>query len=137
ARRSGASPAGAGGGGPRRPLAALFGAATAWLRGLLQRRRETGSFAAKPHAGGPPRQLAPEQRFRLVALVAEDPDATWAQLHAHLGARVHLTTVHRALARYGLTGKKSPARQRARPPGRPAAPLGVVDPGRRGGPPSL
>src|SRR5262249_55854599 len=101
--------------GTRAQLADLFGVSTAWIRRLLQRRRETGSFAAKPHAGGPPRQVAPEQRYRLVALVAEDPDATWAQLHAHLGARVHLTTVHRALARYGLTGKKTTTRSGARP----------------------
>jgi transposase len=96
--------------GTRQQIADLFGVSTAWIRRLLQRRRQTGSFAAKPHAGGTPPKLAPNQRHRLVALVAEDPDATLAELHYRLGAFVHLTTVHRALARYGLTVKKKSCR---------------------------
>src|SRR5262245_7778194 len=92
--------------GTRPQLADLFGVSTAWIRRLLQRRRQSGSFAAKPHAGGTQPKLAPEQRHRLLALVVQDPDATLAELHARLGALVHVTTVHRALVAYGLTVKK-------------------------------
>jgi transposase len=92
--------------GTRDQLANLFGVSTAWIRRLLQRRRQTGSFAAKPHAGGRAPKLGADQRYRLVALVADDPDATLAQLHERLRARVHLSTIHRALAGYGLTVKK-------------------------------
>ena len=92
--------------GTRQQIADLFGVSTAWIRRLLQRRRESGSFAAKPHAGGTSPKLGPHQRHRLLALVVTDPDATLAELHHRLGAFVHLTTIHRALAGYGLTVKK-------------------------------
>jgi transposase len=92
--------------GTRQQIAEWFGVRTAWIRRLLQRRRESGSFAAKPHAGGTPPKLDAQQRYRLVALVAENPDATLAELHYRLGAFVHRCTIHRALAGYGLTVKK-------------------------------
>jgi transposase len=87
-------------------IAQLFHVSTAWIRRLLQRRRQTGSFAAKPPAGGPRPKLGPPQRRQLVALVAERPDATLAELRQRLGAFVHLSTIHRALQRCGLTVKK-------------------------------
>src|SRR5436305_14095431 len=90
----------------RRQIAALFGVSTAWIRRLLQRRRETGSFAAKPHAGGPRPKLGANQRRQLVELVAEQPDATLAELRQGLCAFVHLSTLWRALDRYGLTSKQ-------------------------------
>ncbi len=109
--------------GTRAQIADLFHVSTAWIRRLLQRRRQTGSVAAKPHAGGAPRKLADGQRRQLLALVVEQPDATLAELRDRLGACVHVTTIHRALARVGLTVKKRPARRRAGPPRR-AAPAG-------------
>src|SRR5262249_39086007 len=45
----------------------------------LQLRRRTGSAAPRPHAGGKPPVLGPEDLERLRQLVAEDPDATLAQ----------------------------------------------------------
>ena len=92
--------------GTRRQIADLFGVSTAWVRRLLQRRRLTGSFAARPHAGGPAPKLDDGHRGRLVVLVAEQPDATLAELRERLAAPVHLSTVARALARLGLTVKK-------------------------------
>ena len=92
--------------GTRQQIADLFGVSTAWIRRLLQRRRQTGSFAAKPHAGGPPPKMTPERRGRLVVLIREQPDATLAELRHRLGAPVHLSTVCRALARLGLPVKK-------------------------------
>jgi transposase len=92
--------------GTRQQIADLFGVSTAWIRRLLQRRRQTGSFAAKPHAGGPPPKMTPQRRERLVVLVCEQPDATLAELRDRLRAPVHLSTVCRALARLGLPVKK-------------------------------
>ena len=92
--------------GTRQQIADLFGVSTAWVRRLLQRRRETGAFAARPHAGGPPPKLTPGRCDRLAVLVSEQPDATLAELRDRLAAGVHLSTVARALARLGLTVKK-------------------------------
>jgi transposase len=95
----------------RQAIADLFDVSTAWIRRLLQRRRETGSFAAKPPAGGPKPTLAANQRRQLVELVAQQPDATLAERKARLGAFVHLCTIHRALDRLGLTCKKKFSRR--------------------------
>jgi transposase len=92
--------------GTRQRVADLFGVRTAWIRRLLQRRRETGTFAARPHAGGPPAKLTPDRRDRLAVLVTEQPDATLAELRDRLAAAVHVSTVARALARLGLPVKK-------------------------------
>jgi transposase len=92
--------------GTRQQIADLFGVSTAWIRRLLQRRRQTGSFAAKPHAGGAVK-MTPERRDRLVVLVAEQPDATLAELHERLAAPVHPSTIARALRRLALTVKKN------------------------------
>ena len=100
--------------GTRRQIAALFGVSTAWIRRLLQRRRETGSFAAKPHAGGPPPKMTPGRCDRLAVLVTEQPDATLAELRDRLGAAVHRSTVARALARLDLTVKKKSRRRPSR-----------------------
>ena len=90
----------------RARLAELFHVSTAWIRRLLQRRRETGAFAARPHGGGAPRKLDDAHRDRLAALVAATPDATLAELHQQLGAPVHRSTIDRALTRLRLTVKK-------------------------------
>ena len=92
--------------GTRQQIAETFGVSTAWIRRLLQRRRETGSFAVKPHAGGPAPKMDAGRRDRLLVLLSEQPDATLAELRDRLGAAVHLSTVARALTRLGLTVKK-------------------------------
>lgn len=92
--------------GTRPYLAKLFGVSTAWMRRLLQRRRETGSIAALPHAGGAPPKMDEGRCGRLLVLVAEQPDATLAELRDRLAAPVHLSTVARTLVRLGLSVKK-------------------------------
>jgi transposase len=90
----------------REYLAQLFGVSTAWIRRLLQRRRETGAFAAKPRGGGRATKMTDERCGRLLVLVSEQPDATLAELHERLGAAVHLSTIARTLLRLGWTVKK-------------------------------
>lgn len=92
--------------GSRQFIAALFGVSTAWIRRLLQRRRETGSFAALPSGGARNVKMDEPRCGRLLVLVTEQPDATLAELHDRLGAPVHLSTIGRALTRLGLTLKK-------------------------------
>src|SRR5262249_57509740 len=98
--------AGEGGTDARKALADVSGVGPAWIRRLLQRRRETGSFAAKPRGGGPATKMTAVRCHRLLVLVSEQPDATLAELHARLAAPVHLSTVARALTRLGWTVKK-------------------------------
>jgi transposase len=117
--------------GTRQQIAELFGVSTAWIRRLLQRRRQTGSFAARPHAGGAVK-MTPERRDRLVVLVSEQPDATLAELHDRLGAPVHLSTLARALRRLGLTVKK----KSAAPPSGTARTCGTGGPPSGAGPPA-
>jgi transposase len=92
--------------GSRTHLAALFGVSTAWIRRLLQRRRETGSFAARPRGGARRVKLDQPHCQRLVVLVREQPDASLAELRDRLDAAVHPSTIGRALVRLGLTVKK-------------------------------
>src|SRR4051794_36922645 len=94
--------------GTRQEIAERFTVSTAWIRRLLQRRRETGSFAAKPHAGGAVK-IPQERCDRLVVLVREQPDATLAERHDRLAAPVHLSTLARALRRLQWTVKKKSA----------------------------
>ena len=114
--------------GTRPQIAELFDVSTAWIRRLLQRRRETGSFAALPHGGGSAPKMDPDRCSRLLVLVAEQPDATLAKLRDRLGAPVHLSTVARALVRLGLTVKKksSGPPSKSVPTSAASAPAGVV-----------
>jgi transposase len=118
--------------GTRPQIADFFGVSTAWIRRLLQRRRETGSFAARPHAGGSKPKLDGNQREQLVVLVVERPDATLAELRDRLGAFVHPSTIHRALARLGLTLKK----KSCKPPSRTAPTSGTSAPAGGAGSPA-
>jgi len=102
------------GGRTRARVAELFDVSTSWVRRLLQRRRAIGSFAARPHAGGPAPKMDEARRGRLAVLVAEQPDATLEELRDRLGAPVHVSTICRALARLRLTVKKKSTGPRSR-----------------------
>jgi len=117
--------------GTRQQIADRFAVSTSWIRRLLQRRRETGSFAAKPHAGGAVK-MTPDRRDRLVVLVREQPDATLAELHDRLAAPVHLSTIARALVRLKLTVKKKSAGppSRTAPTSAASAPASAPGPAR-------
>ena len=115
----------------RQAIAKLFGVSTAWVRRLLQRRRETGFFAARPRGGRTAVKMTDARCGRLLVLVSEQPDATLAELHERLGAPVHLSTVARALVRLGWPVKK----KSCAPPSRTAltfvtsGPAGAAGPG--------
>jgi transposase len=92
--------------GTRQEIADLFGVSTAWIRRLHQRRRETGSIAARPRGGSQATKMDDDRRFHLLVLVTAQPDATLAELRDRLGAPVHLSTIARTLNRLGWTVKK-------------------------------
>jgi transposase len=89
-------------------VAAAFAVSTAWIRRLLQRRRQAGSIEPKPHRSGPAPKLGEAELRRLRELVAQQPDATLAELRQRLGAPVGLMTVCRALRKLRLPLKKRP-----------------------------
>jgi len=97
--------------GSQRALARLFGVSLSFVQELLQRYRQTGSIAPKPHGGGKPSKVAPHGA-EIVRLHAEQPDASLAerceQLAKRTQVRVSRMTMSRALARLALTRKKRP-----------------------------
>jgi transposase len=91
-------------------VAAQFGVSLSFVAKLLRRQRTSGTVAAKPWAGGPARCLDTAAQARLVALVAQQPDATLAELRDALlrerGQRVSLGTVWRVLTEHDWRRKK-------------------------------
>lgn len=96
----------------RSEIARSFGVSTAWIRRLLQRRRETGEYAAMPHGGGRRPAFQRKKLDRLDRLVREQPDATLAELRERIGVNCSLTTVSNTLRRLGYRRKK----RRSKPP---------------------
>ena len=73
---------------------------------LLQLYRSTGSVEPRPHGGGNPAVLTPEDLRRLRELIGQHPDATLEECRTHLGASCSLMTLSRALSQLGLPRKK-------------------------------
>lgn len=96
----------------RQEIAETFQVSESWIRRLVQVRRETGRIEPKEYIRrGPEPKLRGELLDRLKQLVAEDPDATIAELHERLGADVSRSSVGRALLKLRLTRKKIPQSQ--------------------------
>lgn len=93
--------------GRRKEIAGLFGVSTAWIRRLLQRRRETGSIAPHKRGTRKPPKFHGERLERLQRLVEQDPDATLQELLDRSGVDGSIMAVHRALERLGCRRKKS------------------------------
>jgi putative transposase len=92
--------------GTREEIAQLFGVSTAWIRRLLQRRRETGRIAAKPRGGQKPSKFQGKNLDKLKALVEAQPYATLQELLERSRVAASLMAVHRALERLGCHRKK-------------------------------
>jgi len=93
--------------GTREQIAARFSVSVSWIRDLLRRRRETGSIASKPRGGGRPPAFDGAAAVRLREAVRADDDATLAELAETAAVACCPSAVHRALARLGITRKKS------------------------------
>jgi transposase len=93
--------------GTRERIAARFAVSVAWIRRLLQRRRETGSIAPRPRGGGRAPAFDGEAAARLREAVRADADATLQELARVAGVACCPSAVHRALKRLGITRRKS------------------------------
>lgn len=94
----------------QRAVAERFGVSKRFVERLSSRLRETGSCAARPHAGGRARTLAPVEAW-LRAEVARQPDATLAELCERVqqthGLQVNTSMMCRELQLLDLPRKKS------------------------------
>src|SRR4051795_13368716 len=89
-----------------RQIAQRFLVSISFVTRLLQLHRATGSVEPRPHGGGNPAVLTPDDLERLRALIRERTDATLEECRAHLGASCSLMTISRALSQLGLPRKK-------------------------------
>src|SRR3954468_7886145 len=92
--------------GSRRKLAVRFKVNTSTITKLLRLRRETGSFEARPHAGGVTPALDDDALQRLPELVEGPPDATLESLRQRIGITGSRMIICRALQKLGLPLKK-------------------------------
>ena len=93
-----------------RQLAQRFKVSPDCVRRLIKCYRETGSIAPKPHAGGTPPKVGPQELEVLRVLVEEDNDATLAQLAQRLADKTQVvvshSTISRTLNQLNMTRKK-------------------------------
>lgn len=98
-------------------IAEEFGVSVSFITKLLKRRRDTGSLAALPHAGGFASAIDAVAERDLRALVKAQPDATLEELAGRLAQRPRpvrrsVSVISRALIRLKLPRKK----RRSTPP---------------------
>ena len=79
--------------GSQRQVAKRFRVSVSFVTRLVQRRRDAGTLAPKPHGGGPRPALGFPERVRLAMRIAEHPDATLKQLKEWGGFACTLTTL--------------------------------------------
>src|SRR3954466_12397447 len=94
------------GDGTIRQVAERFLVSLSFVTRLLQLYRSTGSVEPRPHGGGDPAVLTPEDLQQLRELIGQRPDATLEECRTHLGASCSLMTLSRALSQLGLPRKK-------------------------------
>lgn len=92
--------------GTQAQIAQRFGVSTSFITKLLRRRRQTGSFAPKPHGGGRRPTFDRRGLERLRRSVAAHPDATLAQRAVRSGTGCSPMAVWRALVKLGISRKK-------------------------------
>jgi transposase len=94
--------------GTRPQIAARFSVSESFVRKILRQRRDIGSIDPKPHGGGRAPAFDPPAAGRLREAVRADDDATLEGLARAAGVACSAAAVYRALARLGITRKKSP-----------------------------
>jgi transposase len=88
--------------------AETLGCSEAWVRRLIQRRRETGSLELPPRKTPDTRKLDDADREQRWKLVKAKPDMTPAELAGALGHKASVPTVWRETRKQGLRLKKRP-----------------------------
>src|SRR4051812_37809500 len=92
--------------GSLRQIARRFLVSVSFVTRLVRTHRDTGALEPKPHGGGNPAVLTPEDLERLRALIRQQPDATLQECRQRLGASCSTRTISRALGRLGRPRKK-------------------------------
>jgi len=92
-------------------VARLFFVSPAWVRRVMQRRREHGETTPRPRGGVTVVKIDVQ---RLRQLVEQQPDATARELHQRLGIDCSVSAVDAALRRIGLSFKKRRFTRRSR-----------------------
>ncbi len=87
-------------------VAKLFDVSSAWVRRLVQRRREMDTLEPLPRRYGPHPTFTSVHEEELRTLVEKQPDATLAELQRQLSVKVHVSRICRALQKLELTFKK-------------------------------
>ena len=90
----------------REEIAEEFGVSTAWIRRLLQRRRETGDNGPRKTKRGRKPAFGTAALRHLDRLVESQPDATLEELRDRSGVSCSLATVCNTLQRLGYRRKK-------------------------------
>lgn len=93
----------------REEIAKRFGVSTAWIRRLLQRRRETGGYGPKQTKRGRKPLFSAEALEHLEGLVEAQSDATLEELRERSGVSCSLMTMSNTLRRLGYRRKKDPS----------------------------
>lgn len=101
-----------------REVADLLDYSEAAVRRVRQQFRERGSLEPQTHRCGRKPLLTEARRERLLKLLAEQPDATLAELGARMDRPFGTSTVDLWLRRLGWGHKKNAARGRTGPSGR-------------------
>src|SRR5689334_18744565 len=95
-----------------REIASRFLVSVSFVTRLLQLHRTAGSVGPRPHGGGNPAVLGPEDLDRLRELIRRQPDATLAECRQRLGLACSPMTTSRALSKLGLPREKEVPRAR-------------------------
>jgi transposase len=101
-----------------RDLSEFFGFCVAAVRRVRQQFKERGTLQPQTRRCGRKTLLTAKRKVRLQKLVAEQPDATLAELGARMDRPFRTSTMDLWLRRLGLTYKKNAARRRTEPPRR-------------------
>ena len=96
-------------------IAAFSGYCVAAVRRVRQHFKDRGTVEPQTHLCGRKTLLTAQRKTRLQKLVADQPDATLAELGARLDRPFGTSTVDLWLRRLGLSYKKNAARRRAAP----------------------
>jgi transposase len=95
-----------------REISEFFGFCVAAVRRVRQRFNQRGTLQPQTHLCGRKTLLTAARQARLHKLVADQPDATLAELGARLDRPFGTSTVDLWLRRLGLSCKKNAARRR-------------------------
>jgi transposase len=100
-----------------REIAQFSGFCVAAVRRVRQQFRQRGTLEPQTHLCGRKTLLTEERKQRLQQLLAEQPDATLAELGARLDRRFRTSTIDLWLRRLGWKFKKNSGRRRTRATG--------------------